>query len=567
MIHDVLKRLLYFVGHTTAQLMWVGAIVLLPLAYEGTPPGPDNPLELLAVFVAATLVAVVAHELGHLLACRAVGVRVKAFRLGHERLAIRFRVQTVQVSLGLPYKGRVEHDGAASVGRRAVITLAGSLVDLALAGLALIVAASAGSGQAARPLAVAVALGFAVTGLTNLLPFRSRSGRLSDGARLFELRSDVRTAELRAVQKKAGRLLRMGRAEELLELHAALDDPSDPMRTAEAVIRTVIEFNVALLAGLPDDAAHLAERRLEMLARRRDLGTTEAMAHLALALLRLRQGGRGDNSAAEQHCEQALAVKNGPDSVRRMALTAVTVSREARGLPDEDIRATAAALRALDDGPEVMAAHLKAVLDPETLLRAFREGDPAARLSVGTIAVMLRRQGRIGELLEVHAGFGEPAGRYWRAQAGSLHEVECSLLCVPGLPPEVIDEAAERMRWLMDNYPFKAKEDSQLRSAMEHTLALARLRQGRFGEVEPLCESGLAADVGPDNRATLLATLVIARRGLGQPHADLLAEAVALSPDADLVAEARSSADEPLISQDGPMREGRRPQGRHPSRR
>ncbi len=83
---------------------------------------------------------------------------------------------------------------------------------------------------------------------------------------------------------------------------------------------------------------------------------------------------------------------------------------------------------------------------------------------------------------------------------------------------------------------------------MEHTLALARLRQGRFDEVEPLCESGLAADFGPDNRATILATIVIARRALGRPHADLLAEAVALSPDADLVAEARSSADEPLVS-------------------
>jgi hypothetical protein len=69
--------------------------------------------------------------------------------------------------------------------------------------------------------------------------------------------------------------------------------------------------------------------------------------------------------------------------------------------------------------------------------------------------------------------------------------------------------------------------------------------------VEPLCASGLALDIGPDSRATLLATLVLARRALGQPHAELLAEAVALSPDADLVAEARSSADEPLISHDG----------------
>jgi hypothetical protein len=164
---------------------------------------------------------------------------------------------------------------------------------------------------------------------------------------------------------------------------------------------------------------------------------------------------------------------------------------------------------------------------------------------------MLRRRGRIDELLGLQAGFGPPAGRYWQAQALSLHDIEYNPLCVPGLPPEVIDEAAVRMRWLVDNYPFNAKKDAELRPAMEHTLALARLRQGRFNEVEPLCESGLALDIGPDNSATLLATLVLARRALGQPHADLLAEAVALSPDADLVAEARSSADEPLISLDG----------------
>jgi hypothetical protein len=550
MMLDVLKRLLYFVGSMTARLMWVGAIAFLDLAYGGTPQGRANSLELPAVLVAAALVAVVAHELGHLLACLAVGVRVKAFRLGDERYAIRFRVQAVQVSLGLPYKGRVEYAGAASVGRRAVITLAGSLVDLALAGLAL-GAAMAATGQAARPLAVAVALGFAVIGLNGLLPYRSRSGRLSDGARLFELRSDADTAELRAVQKKAGRLLRMGRAEELLELHAALDDPADRMSTAEGVIRTVIEFDVAFLVGLPDDAVHRAERRLEMLVRRRDLSTTEAVGHLALALLRLRQGGVNDNSAAERHCEQVLAVKNVPDSVRRMALAGVIMSREARGLPDEDIRAAAATLPEPDDRLQATAAELKAILHPEAMLRAFREGDPAARLGVGSIAVMLRRQGRIGELLDMHKGFGEPAGRNWPAQAQSLHVVEFNLLCVPGLPPEVIDEAAIRMRWLMDNYPFQAKEDLELRSAMEHSLAVARLRQGRFAEVEPLCGSGLAADFGPDNRATVLATIVIARRALGQPHADLLAEAVALSPDADLVAEARSSADEPLNSLDG----------------
>jgi Peptidase family M50 len=552
MILDVLKRFLYFGGQTTAQLLWLGAILFVSLAYDdGTPQGSAKSWEVPAAFAAATLVAVVAHELGHLLACRAVGVKVTAFRLGAERYAIRFRVQTVQLSLGLPYKGRVEYEGSSSAAGRAVITLAGSLVDLALAGAVLVGSAMAASGHSAGPVAVAVVLGFAVTGLANLLPYRSRSGRLSDGARLFELRSGGRTAQLREVQKKATRLLQTGHAEELLALHAALADPADQISTEQAVIRIAIEHNVAFLTGLPDAAAHVAARRVEMLLRHRDLGIAEAVAHQTLALVRLRRGGRDDCAAAEQHCAQALAVKNVPDSVRRLVLSAVIVSREARGLPDEDVRAAAAKLPALDDGPEVMAASLKAVLYPEALLRAFREGDPAARLGVGGISVMLLRQGRIGDLLDVHAGFGMPEGRNWQAQARSLHQIEDSLLCVPGLPPEVIDEAAVRMRWLVDNYPFNAKKDSELRPSMEHTLALARLRQGRSAEVEPLCASGLALDIGPDSRATLLATLVLARRALGQPHAELLAEAVALSPDADLVAEARSSADEPLISHDG----------------
>jgi hypothetical protein len=551
MMLNVRKRLLYFAGYTTARLLWLAAVIFLDLSYAGPPQGPGMAIELPAALVVAALAAVVAHELGHLLACLALGVKVKAFRLGGERYAIRFRVRTVQVSLGLPYKGRVEQEGAASVGRRAVITLAGSLADLALGGVALAIAASVPSGQAARGLTVAVAVGFAGIGLANLLPFKSRSGRLSDGARLFELRSDSRTAELRAAQRKSARLLRMGRADELLALHAKVGDPSDQISTAEVLVRTVIEFNVAILPGLPDDAVHRAERRLEILQRRRDLGVTEAAAHLALALLQLRQDGQDVQAAAERHCELALAVKGTANSVRRTALAAIIVSRQARGLPYEDIEAVAAAVpqeSEPDDDVEAMAAALGASLHPEATLRAFREGDPAARAGAGSIAVMLRRRGRIADLRDLHAGFGEPAGPLWRIQARSLHEIECNLLYAPDVPSEVVDEAAARVRWLLDNYPFTAKEGSVLRPSMEHTLAVARLRQGQFAEVEPLCASALAADIGPDNRATVLATVVIARRALGQPQADLLAEAVALSPDADLVAEARSGSGEPSTS-------------------
>jgi len=191
------------VGRVIGGLMWVGATGWLLLADAGD---AGQAWELNGVLLLAVAAGVVAHELGHLLACLAVGAEVRAFRLGGERVAIRFRVRTVQVSLGWPYKGRVEYSGALSVGRRAVITLAGSLMDLALAGLALMSSAMAVSGQRARPL-VAAALGLGVLGLVNLMPFRTRSGRLSDGTRLLEVRSDMHAAELLAAQETASRLL------------------------------------------------------------------------------------------------------------------------------------------------------------------------------------------------------------------------------------------------------------------------------------------------------------------------------------------------------------------------
>jgi hypothetical protein len=125
--------------------------------------------------------------------------------------------------------------------------------------------------------------------------------------------------------------------------------------------------------------------------------------------------------------------------------------------------------------------------------------------------------------------------------AHSLHSVEYNVLLVPDLPPGVLGEAASRVQWIVASYPHDQGKEPVHHAALEHTLALARLRQGRFGEVEPLCAPGLAADTGPDNRATVLATIAMARRALGQPHAGLLAEAVGLAPDADLVAEARRS--------------------------
>jgi hypothetical protein len=286
------------------------------------------------------------------------------------------------VSLGWPYRGRVAYDGALSVWRRAVITLAGSLADLALAGLVLASPAAVASGQGTPPLVVAAADGLAVAGLLSLMPFRTRSGELTDGAQLFELRSGVAAARL---QQTAARLLQAGRAAELLKLHARLDVPDARLSVAQAANLALVELSIALLPGqLPDDAAQLAERRVSALARQQDLGPAAPVAYVTLALLRLRQGDAHGHAEAERLCERALAGKDVRDFIRRMALAAVIMSRQARGLPHADVRAAAAAtLVPAHHSPEAMAAELSAVFDPDSALRAFRHGDPGARLGAG----------------------------------------------------------------------------------------------------------------------------------------------------------------------------------------
>jgi hypothetical protein len=529
MMSCVVKNALYLVGRIMTWLIWLAALVLL-LASAGPSAGP---WQLPVVLLLSVAGGVVAHELGHLLACLVVGATVKAFRLGRERPAIRFRVRSVQVSLGWPSGGRVEYAVGSSVGRRVVITLAGSLTQLVLACVAW---AFSASGE--RPLVVAAALGLGVTGLTNLMPCRLRSGRLSDGARLFELRSDAHTAALLEAQKTAARLLHAGRAAELLELHAGLDVPARRMSVAQARALAMIECSVALLAGLPQVDASLAERRASFLLRDHQEGFARSVSSLTLAFLRLRPGGTGSQAEVERLCDQALATKELPNSLHCLAFAAVILSRQARGLPYEDVRATAAGLKAAEQGIEPFAAGLSAVVDPEGFLSAFRAGALDTRLGAGSLALMLRRQGRVGELVELHDGYKAPAGPLASTQARSLHEVEYNLLVVPGLSAAVTDEAASRVEWLLGHYPFAGEGASMPRPAVEHTLALARLRQGRFAEVEQLCAAGLAEDYGPDARATVLATVALARRALGRPHADLVAEAVALSAHADLVAEA-----------------------------
>lgn len=100
-----MKKALYLVGATIVVLMWLAALVGLLLAYSTTPPLSVHPPVLVIMFALAVAVGVAVHEIGHLVACLAVGAQIKSFRLGQEDGAIRFRVRNVQVSLHWPSHG------------------------------------------------------------------------------------------------------------------------------------------------------------------------------------------------------------------------------------------------------------------------------------------------------------------------------------------------------------------------------------------------------------------------------------------------------------------------------
>jgi hypothetical protein len=162
-----------------------------------------------------------------------------------------------------------------------------------------------------------------------------------------------------------------------------------------------------------------------------------------------------------------------------------------------------------------------------------------------SIGAMLRAEGRAGELLELHASFVMPPGPYARMRANAMAGLSYSVALLPGVPADVLGEADRRVQWVLDN--VEHEPGSLQLAANQHTLAVIRMRQGRLSEVEALCASALPdRRIPPMDRATTLATVALARKALGKPHESLLAEAVALAPDADLVAEATGRATAPL---------------------
>jgi hypothetical protein len=103
---------------------------------------------------------------------------------------------------------------------------------------------------------------------------------------------------------------------------------------------------------------------------------------------------------------------------------------------------------------------------------------------------------------------------------------------------DVADLAAGRAEWVLGHVQ-KERSDKRLPLyAAKETLALARLRQGRPADVRGLCRDALAADRDPDDRATGLALVALARHALLLDGRAQLDEARALDPDAALVGEA-----------------------------
>lgn len=317
---------------------------------------------------------IVVHEIGHLVAARLLNVPVAAIHIGGPPALVTIPLRNIELGMGIRPRGRVLLRRQPAVGRHAMVLAAGALANLVTAFVVLVLPI---------PIRVTwpVALISGGLGLTNLIPFRERGGRLSDGAKLLRLPSQ-----------------------------------------------------------------HKAEKDLRRLL------------------------------ASPDWFEQADAA--------------------------------------------------------DRLLAGWQRKAPDAQNRFHLIARLLKRNGRIEDLVKFHASDFHLSCTPAQEMAMALHELEWAILTVPGLPQPVAELAARRVEWVAKHASAEAQP------AVQHTLALARLRQHRFTEVEPLCADALAARLTADQRATVLATVAIARHALRQDSRTPLEKALALDPAAELVSEA-----------------------------
>ena len=119
-----------------------------------------------------------------------------------------------------------------------------------------------------------------------------------------------------------------------------------------------------------------------------------------------------------------------------------------------------------------------------------------------------------------------------------IHHLSRKVLVSGELPAETADLAASRVEWVIEHLDKEHPDKRLPISKARHTLGLARLRQGQTADVRRLCADALAADLDPDDRATVLATMAMARHARLLSGREQLDEALALDPHAELVGEA-----------------------------
>ena len=146
--------------------------------------------------------------------------------------------------------------------------------------------------------------------------------------------------------------------------------------------------------------------------------------------------------------------------------------------------------------------------------------------------------GKPGELLRVFTKPWTPPDRPEADVTHLVHILSWKVLLSGDPPAEAVDLAASRLEWVIDHLDQEHADKRTPRHAVRGALALARLRQQRPQEVQRLCADALAADLDPDDRATVLALVAMARHALLLSGRQQLDEALALDPNADLVGEA-----------------------------
>ena len=166
------------------------------------------------------------------------------------------------------------------------------------------------------------------------------------------------------------------------------------------------------------------------------------------------------------------------------------------------------------------------------LVRGIRLEVPSVAGHYFAIVQWLAQSGRPGDLLVQHRRELALPAKPSRELVQAVHYSEWLVAIIPGLPKADCELADRRLRWVLEHC------DADMRAPALHTLAVIRLRQGLPARAEALCDQCLTAMLEPDHRATVLATIAMARHAAGQSGREALDEALALSPDADLVSEA-----------------------------